>query len=294
MLDHRELETLVAIIDGQSFENAARVLNISAGAVSQRIKSLENRVGSSVLIRSMPPRTTASGTQVLSYARRILLLHNEMNVALQHTIGFGSLPLTIAVNQDSLSCWFLDVIQHFQDDPNLSFDIRTSNTVETQERLKNGDVVAAITSKNNQVAGCKTRYLGKLDYLPVCSPSFFEVHFKPSPCKASLISAPTVVYDRDDDLVDRYLARFDVHKQKIKTHYIPSSDVLRDAVKQGIGWTMLPRLLVQSELANSSLIIMDTDPMYVDLYWNTWDQISTSIAEVEKQVLSVAEYKLVQ
>ena len=41
MLDRDQLETFATVAEEQSFERAACVLNITRGAVSQRIKSLE-------------------------------------------------------------------------------------------------------------------------------------------------------------------------------------------------------------------------------------------------------------
>jgi LysR family transcriptional regulator, chromosome initiation inhibitor len=294
MLDHREMETLIAIVDGQSFDSAARHLHISPGAVSQRIKSLENRIGNSVLIRCIPPKTTATGEQVLTYARRMLLLQNELSLVLKNNLNAGALSLSIAVNHDSLSCWFMDVISSLDDQPHLSFDIHTSNTISTQELLKSGEVIAAITSKTNQVAGCKTRYLGQLEYIPVCSQSFFNSHFSSGIGKEQLTSAPIAIFDRNDDLVERFLTLYDVQTDQIKTHYIPSSHALLDVVKRGIGWTMLPKLLIDDQLAASKLIAISPQPMFVELYWNTWEQVSEVIAQVEKQVISIATKKLVQ
>ncbi|PSW20707.1 ArgP/LysG family DNA-binding transcriptional regulator [Photobacterium sanctipauli] len=294
MLDHREMETLIAIIDGQSFDSAARHLNISPGAVSQRIKSLENRLGRSVLIRSTPPKTTAAGEQVLTYARRLLLIQKEMGLALKNNLDADVLSLTIAVNHDSLSCWFLDVVSSLSDKPHLSFDIRTSNTISTQELLKSGEVIAAITSKNNQVAGCKTRYLGKLEYIPVCSQSFFKSHFSSDLGKAQLASAPIVLFDRNDDLVKKFLSLYKLQADQVKTHYIPCSHILLDAIKRGIGWTMLPRLLIEDQLTTSELVTIAPHSLFIELYWNTWEQVSETITQVENQVISIASKKLVQ
>ncbi|PSW16740.1 hypothetical protein C9J01_07030 [Photobacterium rosenbergii] len=294
MLDNKEMETLIAIVDGQSFDNAARQLHISPGAVSQRIKSLENRVGSSVLVRTTPPQTTEVGKQVLGYARRMLLLQNELDLALKHGIDNDSLSLAIAVNHDSLSCWFMDVIDHFSDRPNLSFDIRTSNTVSTQTLLKSGEVIAAITSKANHLGGCKTRYLGQLEYLPVCSQSYFKHYFKNGINNEQLSSSPVAIFDREDDLVDRYLSIHGVERKQQRTHYFPSSHVLLDAVNCGVAWTMLPKLLIENQPLPSELITLSPHPIFVDLYWNTWEQESEIVAQVERTVLSLAQRKLVQ
>lgn len=292
MIDHKELQTLVAIIDGKSFDSAARYLNVSPGAISQRIKSLENRLGSSVLVREVPPSATKTGERVLAYARRMLLLHNEMNLALNQNLDTVKQSISIAVNQDSLSCWFLEVITNMSDHPNLSFEITTSDTISTQEHLKSGKVMAAITSKSNDFGGCRTRYLGQLEYLPVCSPTFYQSHFSSGINQSTLSSAPIVIYDRDDHLVEQFLAPFKVMSDGLKTHYIPSSHTLLNAVKNNIGWTLLPKLLIESALQQEDVIPLSDQTSLVKLYWNTWERTSDTISAVEKQVIAIAAKKL--
>ncbi|CAM3087663.1 ArgP/LysG family DNA-binding transcriptional regulator [Vibrio rarus] len=293
MLDHKEIETLVAIVDGQSFDNAAQQLNVSPGAISQRIKSLENRIGSSVLIRSTPPKPTDVGEQVLTFARRMLLLQNEMDLVLSNKSNDSARALTIAVNHDTLTCWFMDVIQQLDDQPHLAFDIRVSDTLNTQELLIKGDVIAAITSKNNQIGGCKTRFLGQLEYIPVCSKAFFTAHLGDNFTSQMLASAPIALFDRNDDLIEQFLSQYNLHSNHSKTHYIPSSSALVEVVKQGIGWTMLPKILIENELDDNELLLLSEKSVLVDLYWNTWEQVSEIIHKVESVVTSVAMKKLV-
>lgn len=291
MLDHKELETLIAIIDNQSFDKAAHSLNISPGAVSQRIKSMENKLGHSVLVRSAPPSATDVGEQVLSYARRMMLIHNEMNLALNQGHNTGSITLSIAVNHDSLSCWFMEVIKNVSQNPHVSFDIRTTDTKSTQALLISGEVIAAITSKKNQIAGCKTRYLGRLEYSPVCSPSFFDTHFQPNITPERIATAPKVIFDHSDDLIERYLTELGV-TPKGKLHFFPSSHTLLDAVKQDIGWTLLPTLFIKQQLQDAELLPLTQHKLYVDLYWNSWEQVSQVVDRLEKEVLSVTKRRL--
>ncbi|WCE32408.1 ArgP/LysG family DNA-binding transcriptional regulator [Vibrio sp. SCSIO 43137] len=292
MLDNKELETLIAIVDEQSFDKAARQLNVSPGAVSQRVKSLENRVGSTVLIRSTPPVTTETGKKVLAYARRLLLIHNEMEQALEDGHCSAAVPLTIAVNHDSLSCWFGDVVTRLAENTPYRFDIRASDTVTTQSLLKTGEVMAAVTSKANQIAGCKSRYLGKLEYYAVCSQDFYQRYFSDGVSSARLSKAPSLAFDHEDNLVSLFMQQEGHDSKTGITHYLPCSYSLLNAVKKGMGWTLVAKPLIDKFCDSDNIVILHTNAVYIDLYWNCWDQISSTMAKVEQHVLSVSRQSL--
>ena len=57
---------------------------------------------------------------------------------------------------------------------------------------------------------------------------------------------------------------------------------------------MIPKLLIDEQLLKSELVVMDNQSLFVALYWNTWEQVSEMISQVEKQVIAVSNLKLVQ
>jgi DNA-binding transcriptional LysR family regulator len=72
------LKTFVAICDCGSFTKAARKVNLTQSAVSLHVKRLEDQAGSRLIARNARGvRLTAHGEVLLSYARRILALHEE-------------------------------------------------------------------------------------------------------------------------------------------------------------------------------------------------------------------------
>ncbi len=293
MLDLRELETLAAIIDEQSFDAAARKLHITPGAVSQRIKNLENRLGKSVLVRSSPPRVTLTGEQVMLYARKVLILQNEMQASLLGGENESVQTISLAVNHDSLSTWFMDVAEAVNGTYPVRFDIQTSDTGTTQKLLRAGEVQGVVTSREEPVPGCRSRYLGKMEYLPACSGDFFERYFLRGIERQALLAAPAVSFDRTDDLVARFLQRYELTGSEVDIHYFPSSHAILDAVSKSLGWSMLPRLLLDS-FPEKELIVFDSHVLDVSLYWKTWSLPSSTIEALEQQIFSVAEQQLLQ
>jgi LysR family transcriptional regulator (chromosome initiation inhibitor) len=58
MLEIRDLVSLLALASTGSFDAASRALGITAGAMSQRIRQIEDRLGQIVVVRSNPVRLT--------------------------------------------------------------------------------------------------------------------------------------------------------------------------------------------------------------------------------------------
>ena len=52
MLDRDQLETFATVVEQQSFDRAATVLSVTRGAVSQRIKALEESLSTVASMRS--------------------------------------------------------------------------------------------------------------------------------------------------------------------------------------------------------------------------------------------------
>ncbi len=107
MLDRDQLETFATVAEQQSFERAAAVLNVTRGAVSQRIKALEESLATILLLRDKPVTPTPAGESLLRHVKALRLLEasslRELSTGTDHD---GPVPLSIAVNADSLATWF--------------------------------------------------------------------------------------------------------------------------------------------------------------------------------------------
>ncbi|MTD54384.1 LysR substrate-binding domain-containing protein [Amycolatopsis pithecellobii] len=78
ILDIVPLRSFVAVADRGGFQRAATYLHLSQAAVSQHARRLEAATGRQLVERDgRRSRFTADGEQLLSYARRILALHDE-------------------------------------------------------------------------------------------------------------------------------------------------------------------------------------------------------------------------
>lgn len=93
------------MISEGGFEKAARSLHLTQGAVSQRVKLLEEQTGCVLLVRSSPPSPTAAGREMLKHFRKVKQLEEDLGPGLgQENKGFTTLP--VGINADSLATWF--------------------------------------------------------------------------------------------------------------------------------------------------------------------------------------------
>lgn len=166
-LDLARLRALVAVVDHGSFDAAAEALHVTASAVSQRIRALEHDVGRVLLVRARPVRATEHGAALLRLARQLEVLAGEAEQVLRDD-AIATLP--IAVNSDSLITWVLPALAPLAGE--ILFEFQRDDQTRTTELLRNGTVVAAISSDRETVQGCAVRPLGAMRYLPVATPEF--------------------------------------------------------------------------------------------------------------------------
>ena len=65
------LDALAAVVEEGSFDAAARRLQVTPSAVSQRVKALEQQAGQVLVLRSRPARPTAAGRALVRLAGQI-------------------------------------------------------------------------------------------------------------------------------------------------------------------------------------------------------------------------------
>ncbi|MBL7235319.1 MAG: LysR family transcriptional regulator ArgP [Komagataeibacter hansenii] len=270
MLDYNALAAVSAVIREGSFDGAARKLNITASAVSQRVRGYEDRLGALLIIRGQPCRPTDLGQALVTHLDKVHLLEAEIP-HLSHTSGLLSSPdvtLRIAVNADSLATWFPAAVSCFATEAGVCLDLLVEDETCTAERLRSGEVIAAITSQTDPVPGCSSIHLGAMPYVACASPDFIAKYFSAGATAIEFKSAPCICFDRNDGLEARWLRNLHNTDLPQRVHYIPSTHGFLDFTLNNIGWGLQPLSLVDRYLSQGSLIeIVPGHRLAIDLYW---------------------------
>lgn len=287
MLDYSLLAALAAVIRTGSFERAARQLHVTPSAVSQRIKLLEERVGTVLVLRGQPCTATPPGRVLCQHAEQVALLESELPVALPGLGPAAPRPtLRIAVNADSLAGWFIPVMAAH---PDLLFDLVMDDQDHSADWLRQGEVLAAVTSMARPVAGCDCFALGSLRYVAVASPGFVHRHFPDGVTPDTLAAAPCMTFNRKDGLQAQWLQRVMGRGLEVPTHWLPSSQAFLDAALAGVGWGMNIADVAAPFLADGRLVplVAGTD-LDVPLYWQRSRIASAALAALTTSVRRVA------
>lgn len=290
-----QVRTLLAVVDEGTFDAAAAVLHVTPSAVSQRVKALERRTGRVLLLRTKPVRPTESGEIVVRFARQLARLERDTRSELGMSGAGEPTRVTVAVNADSLATWFLPALARVPRDPPLCFELHREDETRTAELLREGLVMAAVTSSSEAVTGCSVRVLGTMRYLAAASPEFVARHLSDGPLAETLARAPVMTFDRSDDLQDAFVRRLrrGVGGAGPLRHAVPTSEGFVDAVAAGFGWGMVPEAQAGTLLDTGRLIPLAPDrPLDVPLYWQQWKLDSPALAAVAEAVAEEATQAL--
>ncbi|WP_395350276.1 LysR family transcriptional regulator ArgP [Variovorax sp. UC122_21] len=271
MLDYAALHALATVVREGSFERAARALNVTPSAVSQRVKLLEERIGGALLVRGQPCVATEAGLQLCRHVERVGMLEHELRDALP-VLGAGEagerVTVRVAVNADSLATWFVGAAAAFSQQHGALLDLTVDDQDHTAERLRSGAVLAAVTALAQPVAGCNSEALGTMHYVAAASPAFVQSHFAKGVGARTLAQAPSLVFDRKDALQARWVRRICRREVETPRHWLPSPQAFVEAARAGMGWGMHPLSMVAQALRDGSLVeLVPSSRLPVPLYW---------------------------
>lgn len=155
-LDLTALRSFVAVADTGGVTRAAGFMNLTQSAVSMQLKRLEESLGLELMDRS--GRTialTASGEQLLGYARRMLALNDEVYARLTHQDFEGEVVL--GVPHDIVYPAIPQVLQRFHADyPRVKVQLVSSFTRTLKEQFARGECDMILTTEDTLDAGGET------------------------------------------------------------------------------------------------------------------------------------------
>ena len=273
MLDYKLMEALFAVANEGGFERAARVLNLTQSAVSQRVKLLEELTGRVLLERSSPPRLTADGRKMVKHCLQVRLLENDLAESLEKGEWGGFSSVAIGMNGDSLATWFLDAVRDFLSEKRMIMEIFVDDQEETHLLLKKGKVAGCISTRKQPVQGCRNVYLGCMKYRMLATPGFAARWFPRGFVMDAVRRAPALVFNRKDEMHRKFLLRvFGRAPAVFPAHYVPSSEKFVDFIVSSLAYGMLPDLQGAPLLESGKLVNLAPDVhVPVNLYWHCWN-----------------------
>lgn len=296
MLDRDQLETFATVAEQQSFERAAMKLNVTRGAVSQRVKALEGSLSTILLLRDKPVTPTPAGEVLLRHVKALRLLEASSLRELSSTDNDGPVPLSIAVNADSLATWFPPLLRELFAKRMVALEVVTDDQDHTSSRLLRGEVLGCISTDAKAAAGFLAKPLGAMEYRCYATPGFVAEFLTDGLTVPNVLRAPAVLFNRKDALHDQFLKRrFGMRIDRYPRHYLPSPSALLEGIAMGAGYGLVPSTQAQGLLQEGVLQeLAPGDPVQVDLYWHHWEMEPPIARAITGLIVSYASERLMQ
>ncbi len=298
-MDYAGLRAVAMVVQTGSFEKAALALHVTPSAISQRVKQLEERLGAVLILRGNPCTATEKGEWVCRHMEHVGMLESELFSQLPALLSSDEVSsrvtLHIATNADSLGTWFLKAVSTFTHQSGFLLNVAVDDQDHTAEWLQRGRVLAAVTSLEKPVQGCRVTPLGFLRYHATASPAFIDRYFPKGVTETELAQAPALTFNQKDRLQQQWISQVFGASIVHPTHWLPSTQSFVDAALLGMGWGMNPALLVRNHLAEGRLVeLVAGTPLDVPLFWQVNRLAADRLKSLTDAVVEVARRELVQ
>lgn len=252
-LDH--LRIFTAVVDCGSFSAAARQVEKSQPAVSYAITAIEAQLGLTLFERGKRrPMLTAAGLAILSYARRMCQLADELaanaasltaglegNLIVAVDTFFPSRPLGAALS--SLANAY----------PAVTVDLRIASREVVFQQVMEGPAAIGVSAFDIAwPAGLEAHDFGSVEIFGVVAPSH--------PLASHSGPIPTMVLRDYLQITNRAVGTGDeardISVNSARVWRVSGLDAQLELLRQGIGWGYLPSHLANAEIALGRLVAL--------------------------------------
>lgn len=254
MADFDDEDLFVAIVDAASFHQAAGRLKTSTSAVSRHLKKLEQRMGVQLLNRTTRSLSlTQPGRLFYESCRRIEAEKRTTQRLIQDLTAKPVGKLTLTATPTFARAHLITVLADFA---RVYPDIRFQLTItDEQIDLVDSGTDVAIRIGALQDSRLKSRLLLHSCLVTCASPGYLERHGQPTGF-ASLAEHQFVYTSHLPDIERRQRERIPelVIAERQKTLEVNDVLAVYDAVKAGMGISLLPRYLVGADIDSGALV----------------------------------------
>lgn len=299
MIDYAALRAVAEVVRTGSFEQAAVALHVTPSAVSQRVRRLEERLGTVLIERGAPCTATETGLALCRHMDRVGLLEQALMEQLPQLAlsgeSVGQVTVNLATNADSLATWFLEAIATFARTTGHLVNVAIDDEGHTADWLRRGQVLAAVTALEQPVQGCRVTPLGSLDYVATASPDFVARHFPDGLTEEAFRHAPALTFSQKDRLQKAWARDVFGHDVSFPTHWLPSTQGFLEGSLAGMGWALNPVPLARPHLERGNLVeLVPGRILQRRLFWQINRLAAEPLRDLSRAVLSAARRVLRQ
>ncbi len=248
-----QLHVLTAVAETGSFQAASEQLHKSRPALSIAIKKLEEEMGFSIFSRkSYRPELTPRGK--VFYEKANKLLHHAKNLShLGQQLAEGKEPeLNMTINAVCPLLAITTILHIFREsNPFIKLNLTVEYGNHAIDKLYQGEADLAVTEFSKPKFDTEARKWSQVTLLPVAAPAHPLAITRTTLDYDEVIEHTQIVLP---DEVNQWVS--DPNDWKGKVEYWTVSDyyVMKQILVSALGWGVIPKHLIQSELEAGSLV----------------------------------------
>jgi DNA-binding transcriptional LysR family regulator len=261
----RRLRVFHAVAKHLSFTKAADALCMTQPSVTAQIKQLEEHFGARLFDRTLGRISlTPAGVVALDYAERILALSAELDARLRDMSGKEAGPLLIGASTTIAEYLLPRILGEFKAVHRTVVPrLFVGNSEAVQERVAERTLDLGFIEGDSHLASLVTDVCCEDELQVVCAPSHPLVRSGAVPA-AALAEHAYVSREAGSgtrEVISNYLQKCGLAPDALDVVMEASSpEALKGLVATGIGFAIMSRATVSSELGNGSLVCMPLAP----------------------------------
>jgi DNA-binding transcriptional LysR family regulator len=245
----------VAVIEQRTVHGAARQIGLTQTGVTQRIRTLERQLGTTLFTRSRRGmRPTAEGEALLRYCQRVTDLEGELLSFLERDRLARDVRLQIAGPSSIMRCRIIPsatrVLEQF---PGVVFTFNLNDDASLLGQLKTGACQLAALERREVVDELDSKLLRPAEYVLVAAADWRGRKLR------DIVRTERIVdFNPTDDATFRYLERFGLLQlARRERHLANNTDALAALVAGGHGYSVLSRDFAAPLLEDGRLITLN-------------------------------------
>ena len=239
MLMSHNLQAFLAVTRTGTVVGAAKTLSLTQTAVTQRIKSLERDIGTSLFLRNRKGMSlTHEGEALLQYCLQALELEGRVFAKVGGGIELSKVAITIAGPTSILSSRIVKQTSMLHGKfPQLRLNFLIDDSENRLTLLKSGKIQLAVLRPEEVANELESKVLQPENYILVGHPKWKHRRLDDILSKEKIID-----FHKDDPTTINYLKHFGLMKQIVNDRiYANENRALLELLCQGVGYGTLTR-----------------------------------------------------
>lgn len=256
----QQLKVFIAVAEKKNFSRAAEELHMTQPAVSQYIRAFEDSMGTRLLERTNKyVRLNKAGEIVYHHAKEIVGLYEKMHNLVDDLTKKARGPLTIGASHtfgEYVLPWIIATLQ--REYPDIEPEVIIGNTTEIAQLVDTHQLDAGIVEGKLLNHHLELQPLGNDFMYAVASPD--HVIFKSGDQLLELAETKEEVWIAREkgsgtrEAMEEMFEQFDFEPARLMQ--FGSNQPIKEAVKAGLGISLLSRWAIQKELEYGELRVI--------------------------------------